>query len=152
MGGETYTKREDFFFPYLLPGARGCQRSHPLASSSETPLLGCVSLARLPILCFCPNLTTWFLSRDLLPVTHLFYPSALVALLFTNQNVTAGQNTWGHLERIENPCHTLYNIGYRPVINCIFIFCTENVFGCFRGGFDEVFRFYRELTANKLYI
>ena len=23
MGGETYTQREDFFFPYLLPGARG---------------------------------------------------------------------------------------------------------------------------------
>ena len=22
MGGETYTQREDFFFPYLLPGAR----------------------------------------------------------------------------------------------------------------------------------
>ena len=31
MGGETYTKREEFF-PYLLPGARGCQRLHPLAS------------------------------------------------------------------------------------------------------------------------
>ena len=28
---ETYTQREDFF-PYLLPGARGCQRFHPLAS------------------------------------------------------------------------------------------------------------------------
>ena len=25
MGGETYTQREDFFFPYLLPRARGCQ-------------------------------------------------------------------------------------------------------------------------------
>ena len=35
MGGETYTKREDFF-PYLLPGAREYQRLHPLASSSET--------------------------------------------------------------------------------------------------------------------
>ena len=36
MGGKTYTQREDFFFPYLLPGARGCQLLHPLASSSET--------------------------------------------------------------------------------------------------------------------
>ena len=36
MDGDTYIQREDFFFPYLLPGARGCQRLHPLASSSET--------------------------------------------------------------------------------------------------------------------
>ena len=28
---ETYTQREDFF-PYLFPGARGCQRLYPLAS------------------------------------------------------------------------------------------------------------------------
>ena len=49
MGGETYTQREDFFFfPYLLQGARGCQHLHPLSSSSETPLIGCVSLSRLP--------------------------------------------------------------------------------------------------------
>ena len=46
MGGETYTQRDDFL--YLLPGARGCQRLHHLASSSETPLIVCVSLARLP--------------------------------------------------------------------------------------------------------
>ena len=32
---ETYTQREDFFFPDLLPGAREYQRLHPLASSSE---------------------------------------------------------------------------------------------------------------------
>ena len=36
MDGETYTRREDFFFPYLLPGSRGYQCLHPLASSSET--------------------------------------------------------------------------------------------------------------------
>ena len=42
MGGETYTKRKDFF---QEPG--GCQRLPPLASSSETPLIGCISLARL---------------------------------------------------------------------------------------------------------
>ena len=46
MGGETYSQREDFF-PYLLPGARGCQRLHPLASSSEIPLISCISLAWL---------------------------------------------------------------------------------------------------------
>ena len=32
IDGETYTQREDFFFPYLLPGARGCQLLRPLAS------------------------------------------------------------------------------------------------------------------------
>ena len=77
MGGETYTKREDFFFPYLLPGARRCQRLHPLASSS---LIGCMSLARLWFSALCPNLTTWFSSRDPLPVTYLFNPSALIVL------------------------------------------------------------------------
>ena len=65
MGEETYTEREDFFFPYLLPGARECQRLHPLASSSETPLVGCVSLVRLRFSALCLNLTAWFSSRDI---------------------------------------------------------------------------------------
>ena len=76
-GGETYTQREDFFFPYLLPGSRGCQHLHPLASSTETPLIVCVSLARLR---FSANLTAWFSSRGLLPVTHLLYQSVLIVL------------------------------------------------------------------------
>ena len=59
MSGETYTQREDFFFPYLLPGPRGCQCLHPLASSSETPLIGCVSLARLRFSALSLNLITW---------------------------------------------------------------------------------------------
>ena len=77
MGGETFTQREDFFFPYLLPGARGCQRLHPHASSSETPLIGCISLARLWFSALFLNLTAWFSSRDPLPVTHLLDLSAL---------------------------------------------------------------------------
>ena len=108
MGGETYTPREDFF-PYLLPGARGCQCLHPLASSSEMPLISCVSLAQLWFSSLCLNLTAWFSSCGLLPVTHLLYLSALIVLLFTNQNVTACQSTWGHQEQTENPCHMLYN-------------------------------------------
>ena len=76
IDGETYTQREDFF-PYLLPGARCCQRLHPLASSSETPLIGCVSLARLRFSAPCLKLTVWFSSRDPQPVTHLFDLSAL---------------------------------------------------------------------------
>ena len=66
-----------FFF---FSGARGCQRLQPLASSSETPLIGCVSLAWLWISAFCLNLTTLFSSRGLLPVTHLFDLSALIVL------------------------------------------------------------------------
>ena len=77
MGGGTYTKREDFFFPYHLPGARGCQRLHPLASSSETPLIGCVSQVRLRFSAPRLKQTAWFSSRDPLPVTHLFDLSAL---------------------------------------------------------------------------
>ena len=80
MGGETYAKREDFFFPYLLPGAWGCQRLYPLESSSETPLFGCVSFARLRFSALCLNFIAWFSSRDFLPVTHLFDPSALIVL------------------------------------------------------------------------
>ena len=74
---ETYTKKEDFFFPYLLPGVRGV---HPLAILSETPLIGCVSLARLLFSALSPNLTAWFSSHGLLPVIHLWYPSALIVL------------------------------------------------------------------------
>ena len=77
MGGETYTQREDFF-PYLLPGARGCQHLHPLASRDTSDRL------RAPrstaILCFSLNLTTWFSLRDLLLVTHFFNLSALIVL------------------------------------------------------------------------
>ena len=80
MGAETYTQREDFFFPYLHPGARACQRLHPLASSSETPLIDCVFLFRPCFSTLCPNLTAWFSSRGLLPVTHLLYPRTLIVL------------------------------------------------------------------------
>ena len=73
MGGETYTQREDLFFLYLLPGAIGCQRLHLLASSSETPLIGCVSLARMRFSALCLNMTAWFSSRGLLPVKHLLF-------------------------------------------------------------------------------
>ena len=64
----------------LLPGASGCQRLHSLASSSEMPLIGCMYLARLRFSVLCLNLTAWFSSRGLLPVTHLSYPTALIML------------------------------------------------------------------------
>ena len=76
---ERHTQWEDFFFPYLLSGARGCQRLHSLANSSERPLIGCMSHARLRFSAFSLNLTAWFSSRDPLPVTHLFDLSALMS-------------------------------------------------------------------------
>ena len=60
--GRDISQREDFF-PYLLPEAWRCQHLHPLASLSETSLIGCVSHARLRFSVLCPNLTTWFSSR-----------------------------------------------------------------------------------------
>ena len=54
---ERHILRGDFFL-YLLPGVRGCQPFHPLASSSETPPIGCVPLARLRFSPLCVNLTT----------------------------------------------------------------------------------------------
>ena len=83
MGGETYTKWEDFFFPYFLPGARGYQCLQPLASSSEMPLIGCVSLAWLRFSALCLNLTAWFSSHGLFPVIHLLYLTALIVLSST---------------------------------------------------------------------
>ena len=102
-GWKTYTQRDDFFFPYLLPGARRCQRLHPLASLSETPPIGWVSLAQLWFSALYLNLTAWFSSRGLLPVTHLLYPNALMCcnpcLLITAwQPIKAYGVTWNELK------------------------------------------------------
>ena len=60
----------------LLQGPGGTNTCTPL--QAETPLIGCVSLARLRFSALCLNLTAWFSSRDPLPVTHLCDPSALM--------------------------------------------------------------------------
>ena len=133
MGGETYTQREDFF-PYLLPGARGCQPLHPLASSSERHLVGCVSHARQRFSALYPNLTVFFSSCDLLPVTHLLYPSALIALLFTNLNMTACQSTRSHQERTENP-----SLCY---ITCINLFQFAHIYLSMYLSNSTLFSFY----------
>ena len=77
---ETYTQRKDFFFPYPPPGARRYQCLHPLARSSETPLIGYMSHVQLQFSALCLNLTAWFSLRDLLPVTHLLYPTVQIML------------------------------------------------------------------------
>ena len=96
MGGETYPKREDFFFPYLLQGARGCQRLQPLQArqrrlwSAACPSLDCYSLHS-------PEsdhvvLITWSPSG----YTPVVPECPDRAVLFTNQHVTAFQSTRGH--------------------------------------------------------
>ena len=71
-------ERTSSHIPLWEPG--GADTCTPLASLSETPLIGCMSHARLRFSALCPNLTAWFSSRDLLPVTHLLYQSALIVL------------------------------------------------------------------------
>ena len=79
LWSDIYSERGLLLVPYLLPEARGCQRLHPLSKPycQRRPnlLMGCVSLARLPIL-WTLNLTMW-LTRGLLLVTHLLDLTAL---------------------------------------------------------------------------
>ena len=93
MGGETYNQIGDFFLPHTFfqepGGANACtslqarqRRLDRLRVPRSTAILSTLR----------PNVIAWFSSRDLLPVTHLLYPSAL----FTNHNVTACQSTRGH--------------------------------------------------------
>ena len=76
---DIYSEREDFFFPYLLPGARGCQRLHSLCKLVRDASAQLHVPRSSAILCLCLKLTTWVSSRDLLLVIHLLYPSALIA-------------------------------------------------------------------------
>ena len=74
---ETYTQRGDFFLSHIFfrePwGANACTPLPAVSSeTSETPLIGCLSLARLSILCTLSKSDRMVLiSRGLLPVTHL---------------------------------------------------------------------------------
>ena len=51
----------------------------PISSSRNQglPTPARLRVPRSTVLCLCLNLTAWFSSRGLLPVTHLFYPSVL---------------------------------------------------------------------------
>ena len=75
--GRDIYQRDDFF-PYLLPGARGCQRLHSLARSSETTSDRLCVPSSTTILCTLSKNS----SRGLLPVTYLFDLSALIVLSY----------------------------------------------------------------------
>ena len=100
-------------------GANACT---PL--QAETPLIGCVSLARRRFSVLCPNLTAWFSSRGLLPVTHLLYPSALVVLsclLITTWQLVKAHGITRNEPKIHGICYiTLVKKKYfnRSTLNC----------------------------------
>ena len=104
IDGETYTQRGDFFLShvcFLEPGgANPCTPLQAVSSETpKTPLIGCLSLARLPILWTLSKSDHMVLvSRGLLPVTQLLDRPAPTYCLppFTNHNVTACQSTRGH--------------------------------------------------------
>ena len=81
IDGETYTQRGDFFLFHIFfrepGGANACTLVHAVLSDGLMSLTGCISLARLQFSALCLNLTAYFSSRGLLPVTHLLDPTAL---------------------------------------------------------------------------
>ena len=72
--------REGTSCPIPFSGSQGVPTLASPCKLVRDDLIGCVSLARLQFFPLCLNLTAWFSSRGLLPVTHLLYPSALIAL------------------------------------------------------------------------
>ena len=62
IDGEAYTQRGDFLLCHIFfresGDANACTPLQAVSSDDLTPLIGCVSKARLPILCLCLNLTT----------------------------------------------------------------------------------------------
>ena len=96
-GWRDISQREDFFFPYLIPEARGCQRLHPpcklvidasdrLHVPRSTGILSTLSKSNGVVL------ITWSPSGYTPVVTKC--PDR--AVLFTNHNMTACQSTRGH--------------------------------------------------------
>ena len=109
---ETYTQRGDVLLPHIFFRSRGVPTLAPPCKPRHLWLAACPLLDSW-FSSLCLNLTAW-LSHGLL-VTYVWPPTPSTAIvLFTNDNVTACQSTWVHLERIENPCHMIYNISTKP--------------------------------------
>ena len=84
MGGETYSERgllvpissSHIFFPEQ-GGVNACTSCKLVRDASDRLR---VPLSQLQFSALCPNLTVWFSSHSPLPITHLLYPNALIAL------------------------------------------------------------------------
>ena len=87
---------------------------------AETPLIGRVSLARLRFSALCKSGCVVLIMSSPSGYTSVRPECPDVIFQFTNQNVTACQSIWGHLERSENPCHKLYNTTFYTLLLCLF--------------------------------
>ena len=104
IDGETYTQRGDFFLSHILfrePGsANACTPLQSVSSeTSETPLIGCLSLAWLRFSGHCLNMTAWFSYSVVSFRLHTCsndLPRRTAIPLFTNHHVTACQSKQGH--------------------------------------------------------
>ena len=117
INGETYTQGEDFFFPYFLPGSRGERTLAPPCKLVRDDLIGCVSHAWLWFSALCLNLTAWFSSRGLLPITHLLYPSALIVLpclLITTWQLVKAHGVTRNEPKIHGVCYITLSQIYSP--------------------------------------
>ena len=102
---DIYADRGLLLSSYILPGARGCQRLHPLASPIVRDNTNASDRLRIPGSTLdsdwtdCLNLAAWFSYHV---VSFQLYacssglPRRTACLLFTNHNVTACQSTRGH--------------------------------------------------------
>ena len=98
---ETYTQRGDSFLFHIFfrdpGGTNACTPCKPFRLRRPNPLLGCMSLARLPILC---PVSIWPRGYHVVSFrlhtcwTQLLWRAGI--LLFTNHNVTACQSTRGY--------------------------------------------------------
>ena len=90
MGGERYPQREDFFFPYLLPGARGVNACTSLQAH----------LRRL-----------WSTACPSLPVKHLLDLSALImlaSLLITPWQLIKAHGVTRNKLKIHGTCYITF--------------------------------------------
>ena len=128
---DIYSKRGLLLAPYLLPGARGCQRLHHRASRivRDNPNAS----VRLRITgstldsdwTDCLNLNAWLSYHVVSYRLHTCstgQPRHTAILLFTNHNVTACQSTRGHQEWTQNPCQLYSTFVTFDYVDYVFFF------------------------------
>ena len=113
---DIYSERGLLLAPYLLHGARGCQRLHPLASRIVRDDTNTSDRLRIPGSTLdsdwtdCLNLTAWFSYNVVsfrLHTCSIGLPRHTAIPLFTNHNMTACQSTRGHQERTPRSMSTV---------------------------------------------
>ena len=124
---DIYSERG--LLPISSSRSQGVPTLAPPCKLIRDDLISCVSLARLRISALCPNLTAWFSSHGLLPVTHLLYPSAkivLACLLITAWQFVIAHGVTRNEPKIHGICYiTLSN---NPVYCHLSFKWPQNVF------------------------